>query len=329
MTRQKTEVLLFIDETGSMSPWRKQAKDAFDKKLEEYQAQSYDQDISVSIIPIRERFTKYHVYRTPAKQIGRLPSYTPNAPRTAIIDCVGAVLDEFEYIDDNPNISYLVCVITDGGENVSSNYARLKTQIQRLIATDRWTFAFAAPGNYVQSIVNHFGIPSGCVVPWDASSDEGYTKMASMNVNATQSYFRGRARGATATQSFYEVNVDRKVEDKLTTLPVFKGFREVMVNQPRMPVKEVFREAGVPFKQGRLFYELTKPEDVQPSKEMIVMHRTDKDRVYRGQVARAALNLPLNGYIKVAPGVYGDWRIFVQSTSNNRKLELGTGALLV
>lgn len=329
MVRQKTEVLLFIDETGSMGPWRKQAKEAFERKLEEYQAQSYDQDISVSIIPIRERYTKYHLYRTPANKIGRLPSYVPNAPRTAIIDCVGSVLDEFEYIDDDPNIAYLVCVITDGGENVSHYYDRIKNQVKRLIATDRWTFAFAVPENYKAKIIRDFGVPEGCVMSWDTSSDEGYREMGTMNVNSTQSYFRDRARGLRYTKSFYEVNVDREVEADLNQLPVFRGFQEYMIPHARLPIKELFQELGIAFKQGRLFYELSKPEEVQPSKNMIVMHRFDRTRVHHGQAARQALKLPLQRHIKVSPGVYGEWRIFVQSTSNNRKLEKGTSVLIV
>lgn len=47
------------------------------------------------------------------------------------------------------------------------------------------------------------------------------------------------------------------------------------------------------------------------------------DIKYGGSDARDMLNLPPYA-VKVKPGSFGEWRIFVQSTSVNRKLIAGT-----
>jgi len=94
-----------------------------------------------------------------------------------------------------------------------------------------------------------------------------------------------------------------------------------------MPIKDFCTSEGVEFKQGRGFYELTKAEKVQGTKEIVLMSRATGD-LFTGSRARELLGLPLDDEdVKLRPVNLEEWVPFVQSTSNNRKLIGGTRLL--
>jgi hypothetical protein len=80
---------------------------------------------------------------------------------------------------------------------------------------------------------------------------------------------------------------------------------------------------GMTFQKGRSFYQLTKPEKVQSHKE-VLLREVKTGAVYGGAQAREILGLPKGLDTKVKPADHGSWDVFVQSTSNNRKLMVGT-----
>lgn len=94
-----------------------------------------------------------------------------------------------------------------------------------------------------------------------------------------------------------------------------------------MPIKDFCSAEGVEFKQGRGFYELTKPEKVQGTKEIVLMSRATGD-LFTGTRARELLGLPLDDEdVKLRPVNLEEYVPFIQSTSNNRKLIGGTRLL--
>jgi hypothetical protein len=94
-----------------------------------------------------------------------------------------------------------------------------------------------------------------------------------------------------------------------------------------MPIKDFCSSQGVEFKPGRGFYELTKSEKVQGTKEIVLMQRTTGD-LFTGTRARELLGLPLHDEdVKLAATHLEEWVPFIQSTSNNRKLVGGTRLL--
>lgn len=84
------------------------------------------------------------------------------------------------------------------------------------------------------------------------------------------------------------------------------------------------------FKVGRGFYEFTKKETIQASKEVIILDRTTGD-MFEGNAARDVLGLPYGSPIRMDPRTAGfdttKYTVFVQSTSANRKLIGGTDFL--
>lgn len=89
-------------------------------------------------------------------------------------------------------------------------------------------------------------------------------------------------------------------------------------------IKDFVIDNGLVFKVGRGFYEFTKPVTIQDYKEVVIEDKNNGD-MFNGDDARKKLGIPIGKSAKVAPDKFTkEWRGFIQSTSNNRKLLAGT-----
>ena len=89
------------------------------------------------------------------------------------------------------------------------------------------------------------------------------------------------------------------------------------------PIKDFVTENGLKFKPGRGFYEFTKTETIQGRKEIVLMDRKTGD-LFSGEGAREVLGLPAGETVRIRPASLEKYMVFVQSTSNNRKLMGGS-----
>lgn len=88
-------------------------------------------------------------------------------------------------------------------------------------------------------------------------------------------------------------------------------------------IKGFVMSTGAKFKIGRGFYELTKKEEVQEKKEVILQNRLGD--FFTGAKAREMIGLPYGKRGNVhRSNVPNDYKVFIQSTSSNRKLMAGT-----
>jgi hypothetical protein len=116
--------------------------------------------------------------------------------------------------------------------------------------------------------------------------------------------------------------------------PVPAGRFQVLDVDHETPISGFVRSQGVTFKKGRGFYELTKPVKVQGYKEIVLMDKATGD-IFNGDEVRTILGLPPQADRKAAdredvnlrPVDLDDWRVFIQSTSDNRKLVANTRLL--
>lgn len=132
--------------------------------------------------------------------------------------------------------------------------------------------------------------------------------------------------GQTMSSSFYMdvaqvplsqvKRVATDISGEAHVFPVIRGGEEI-----RSFVEKNLR---YPMALGGAFYQLTKPEPkVQPRKQIILRDKLT-GRLYGGRDTRSLLRLPSNGDVKLSPGDQGQYDVFVQSTSVNRKLIAGT-----
>ena len=100
---------------------------------------------------------------------------------------------------------------------------------------------------------------------------------------------------------------------------------QVLTVDEDVSIKKFVEDRGLRFKVGKGFYEFTKSETISPNKEVVLMKK-DTGELFEGEAARLIIGL---GDVakKYKPTDMKDYRVFIQSTSYNRKLIGGTGFL--
>lgn len=262
-------------------------------------------------------------------------AYQTDGRGTPLWDSVGELIEMFESVPDagNKDVSFLVMTITDGAENSSVKYSpsKLATKIRTLEATDRWTFVFRVPRGAGKKIASTLGIPEGNIQEWD-QTEKGVQVAAQRDAEAFTQYFTSRSAGATSTRKFYTDL--SQVSSKDAEVALTDVSKEVLIWPvgPKENGAEIrgFVESrlnGKPLLKGAGFYQLTKTEPTVQDHKKILIRDKSTQAIYFGAAARQMLGLPTWGDVRLAPGNHGNFDIFIQSTSVNRKLTSGTSLI--
>lgn len=263
----------------------------------------------------------------------RLPSirehYHPDG-RTALVDATLLALDDLSKIPEiYADHAYLCIVLTDGMENASKHRpSDLSARVKRM--ADNWTIATLVPDRRGEDYAQRCGLPSGNIGIWDASTSAGFDQAASTIQRATKTFMTLRAAGIRSSRSVFStgadaVNVQAVREAGLKPLATSQY---ELVPVPRVvPIRDFVLECGEKFRIGCGFYELTKTETIQATKEIAVLEKKT-DRVYTGAEARSMIGLS-DMTVRVKPDYNPDFTVFVQSKSVNRKLLPGTRLLIM
>lgn len=260
----------------------------------------------------------------------------PTPGGTPLYDGVGNMIELFKSLPDyaNENVSFLVMTTTDGEEGHSSKYnARtLSQEIANLTNTGRWTFVFRVPKGHSRQITDRLGVSVDNVQEWETTA-EGMAKSTVATTQAINSFYSARSAGAKGSNVFYanaanvtaadvkSALVDISKEIKLFVVPASVGDKGIEIK----PFVEAVN-AGQ-FLKGSAFYQLTKTEPrVQDTKLIIIRDRTN-GKAYSGAQARDMIGLPKVGTVRLHPGDHGNFDLFIQSTSVNRKLVGNTGVI--
>lgn len=262
-----------------------------------------------------------------------LTSYTANGNATPLWDSVGKAIEEIEALGRNAyggsTDAFLVMVITDGHENASKFWTaqKISQKIQQLQATDKWTFVFRVPVGAKNSLVR-LGIPAGNIMEWE-QTETALVQSTVATTSGVKSYFAARSKGSTSTPTFYAnvANIKPQVVAQ-NLIDTTHNFRRGNVGQYQdgMMVRDYCESTFGAYQLGKAFYQLSKTEKVQQQKQLAIMELVS-GKIYSGNAARSLLGLPYTGEIRLSPGSYGNYKIFVQSTSVNRKLVKNTEVL--
>lgn len=259
--------------------------------------------------------------------------YIADGNSTPLFDSVGDLIEQLEAVPDaaDPEVSFVVMVITDGQENSSQTWTGrdISKKIKQLQATDRWTFVFRVPRGYKRELTQ-YGIPDGNILEWD-QTDRGVQAATVATRSAFKQYYSARSAGVTSTDKFYAdlSNVTLKeVKAQLVDISKQVDVFKVKPTEAGIQIRDfVMQRTKQPFVKGSAFYQLTKTESVQDYKQIAIRDKV-KGTVYSGFAARDMLGLPQSGEVKLAPGQHGQYDIFIQSTSVNRKLVENTNVLV-
>jgi uncharacterized protein YegL len=334
-------IAFVVDRSGSMRRIKAQVVRVFNNQLATVQqnARSAGQKTFLSTWMFNSTVGKPRQFSTPVERVLKLTEkeFQPSGG-TALLDAVGTAITRLQKARGatNKNTSFLVIVITDGHENASTHYAKsLKGLIQQAQKTGRWSLAFLVPPGS-QNTLTRYGIPKGNVTVWDATA-KGAKVMDEKLSAGLSTFYKARASGKRAVTGFFTTDMSKVDVKSLSALKdLSKGFARWTVDKERS-IREFVntklqaspalrKKLGNEYQPGRGFYELTKPETVQPRKNIAILDKKTK-AIFGGDQARKVLGMPNGSNVKVKPGNHMNYSIFVESTSNNRKLVRGTTLL--
>ena len=257
----------------------------------------------------------------------------PTPGGTPLYDGVGDMVELFESLPDynSPDVSFLVLTTTDGLEAHSKKHTKqsLSTVINELQNTGRWTFVFRVPEGYRDEL-DGLGIPLDNIQEWGTTA-EGMAKSTAATTQAMDSFYAARSAGAKSSGVFYAnaANVSQQaVKAALVDISSELNVWSVLPEEDGNEIKP-FAEKRLngPLLKGAAFYQLTKTEARVQDNKVIMIRDKSTGRVYVGAAARQMIGLPLSGTVRLKVGDHGNYDIFIQSTSTNRKLVAGSVVL--
>lgn len=324
-------VAMCLDSSGSMEVVKGATINAYNGNLdairEKSAARKQKTDVSLYTFghTIANPYSRQSVDTVSKLNFG---SYYPSGG-TPLLDCVGQAIEDLSKLPDanDPNVSFLVFVTTDGEENASRNYnaAKLKKLMAEKNATDRWSFVFLLPPNHKQTFCQTYGVSDGNVAEWEATT-QGVQKAAAATSVGIAQFYNSRSQGIGATRSFFTANLDKvKPEDIKRALKDIQNDVVVLKVEKECDIRDFVISKGYAYTQGNAYYQLTKDEEVQPSKKLLVREKGQK-AIYGGDAARSVLGIP-SGLVKLKCGNMSNFDVWIQSTSFNRVLCRGSSVV--
>lgn len=318
------------DHSGSMFSLTKAASRDYNDNVAEIKSAANAHKIDTIVTTVEcGGNVRRDIVNSNAQMLAPLTHYAA-AGQTPLFDSVGELIELLSAVPDrdDPNVSFLVMAITDGEENASRKYSaqKLAAEIRRLQGTDRWTFVFRVPAGYGKALTR-LGVPEGNIQEWE-QTERGIRESSEVTRQALSNYYVQRSTGVRSTDSFYtDLSQVSKAQIKAVLTDISKIVQIWPVRNTDQIRPFVERRLGHEMRLGCAFYQLSKPEKVVQSHKLIVIRDKNSGAVYGGPAARDLLNLPHSGTIRLYPGKHGDYEVYVQSTSTNRKLMPGTSVL--
>ena len=266
------------------------------------------------------------------KDVLRLPSIKDHYEirgQTALIDAVlQAIADLQQTATLYGDHAFLLYVLTDGQENASRQRApKLKAVLDTL--PDNWTIAVFVPDAVGVHEAKQLGFAPGNIAVWN-TSERGMREVGEKIKKTTDSYMVSRTMGVRGTRGLFELDTTnlRPEVVKEELLPVPYDRYDIFHVDYASPIREfVEAKTGQSYVLGNSFYELSKPETIQSTKQ-IAVREYGSGRLYSGRHARMLIGLP-DYDVRVKPESHAKFDIFVQSTSVNRKLVPDTEVLVL
>jgi uncharacterized protein YegL len=319
-TPTTTHLALLIDSSGSMRGLDTKVVKNVNNILEALQTKALElgQKVLVSLYSFGGTVDTL-LLRQPIDRSPRLKAsdYTASGT-TPMVQALNRAISDLEAVDGK-DIANLVTVVTDGEGDFDYGQETLNVKMHKLTGNDRWTFSFLIPRGNTYHINSRFkSVPAGNIQEWD-TTEKGLEVGSQAMASGYASYLGLRFTAA--------VNTQQAQAAKQNLNDVRKDFKELTVRtQDPKTLQEFIEARSLTFAKGKSFYQLSKTEKVQPEKE-ILLRECATGAVYGGAQARGILGLPVGVEVKVKPADHGTWDVFVQSTSNNRKLMPGTNLL--
>lgn len=322
-------IAIVVDNSASMAPVKEVARQAINSQIDtiKEQARITGQKTTVNLYLFDKSIRAKQLSADPEDVLPlSYADYRADGDSTSLNDAVRTAITDLKFRPDadKPNVSFLVVTVTDGIEN-SSRLGPIDGLIREVQGTDRWTLAFLAPPGHTHQLTK-LGIPAGNVSEWERT-EEGTRAMSATMDYGTQAYYGLRSAGLTSTKAIY-TDLGNVSASKVAALPdLTNDFKRLKVGK-EAEIQPFVNGHGYHYELGRAYYELTKTEKIHDHKNLLILDR-GTNRLHGGVAARKLLGITSGPGVvcKVTPGNHANFRIFVSSTSTNRKLVRGTELL--
>lgn len=326
-----------------------------------------DQETRVSLYTLTGKTVTCVLYDQDVLRLPSLAgNYTPRNG-TPLVQAVARAVEDLKLTPElYGDHGFLLFVLTDGDENTSdvpgltyypsgATAREIKARYLRSLLGglgENWTVGCLVPDFRGKMLAEQFGFSKGNIAIWDASSAQGLNDAGEEIKAATSSYFTGRAAGVRGTSTLFANNVTaaqvqasgmKAVDpEKFFIVPVALATssqlqivipnKSITKKNPNgikhVEIKPFVEETGHVYQVGQAFYELVKSEKYDPQKKVALIHRQTK-QVYTGDAAKALIGLTgVSTRVRPQPVSGGEYDIFIQSTSVNRHLPIGTRVLI-
>lgn len=222
--------------------------------------------------------------------------------------------------------AFLIYVITDGVENDSSPTDR--SNLPNLIngLPNHWTMAAFVPNANGVHYAKSNGFPKDNIAVWN--TEDSFLEVGEVIRQSTDSFMRGRTQGVRGSKSLFTMTAANPKDIKKTLIPMTPGSYTIDRVPQDMRIDDFTNTVTGQYTPGRTYYEMTKRELIQGYKGIAILVDADK-KLYVGDAARNLVGIPKGADVKVGPGDHPGYKVFVQSTSMNRKLLKDTQALIM
>jgi len=189
-TNEKTHIICILDRSGSMSSIMEDSIGGFNTFLKQQKELPNEATITVALFDDKYELLYDNVDIKNAKELTSADWY----PRgmTALYDAIGKTIniEKANFVklgNEKPN-KVLVCIVTDGHENASSefNINNIKSLIKDCEKQD-WNFIYLAANQSAFDVGTSFGVSAGNTFTYTASSF-GVNTMNQKLSNAATSY---------------------------------------------------------------------------------------------------------------------------------------------
>ncbi len=200
--KKTVHVIRVLDSSSSMQYGVETTISAFNEQQDTLK--NSENIVTDTLYTFADTVTRRYI-KQPIAQAERLSllNYVPKG-WTALYDAVGDALTDAR-VDEDLSASYLLSIFTDGEENNSTrfqNISTLKSRIEELKATGRWTITVAGPKGSVD-LFTKMGIPLGNIATYNPSSINSRKSVSRGLVASTAHYMSNVSAGVAFSDSAY------------------------------------------------------------------------------------------------------------------------------
>lgn len=352
-----------LDQSGSMQPHLYDVPKVMDdliRRLAEDSRNHPGEETRVSVFafsnPHSQRFECY-LYDMDVLHVPSISGLYKITGGTALCDAMVQVIEDIALIPEKYGEHFhLVYLLSDGEELHSTAEGKRKLPVLISHLPGNVTLGAFTPSVTGKHFLMRYGFEKDNISVWDPTQQGAVLEAGRAMAASTASYMATTRSGtASKVSNLFTANAPRAAELKRDLVPVTPGSyyfhsisAEDLTQVANSRIDELFelkeRQAVAAGRQrtaqvyvpGRVYYEFSKRERIQHYKKIAIAiydkSRNEED-VYSGPGVREKLGLPDDGKseVRISPGEWTGkgYKVYVLSTSNNRKIMPGTRLLVM